>query len=178
MKLPAVRGQFVRIELSGKGRVLSLAEVEVYEKGMNLALKKKATQSTVAFAGAPARAVDGDTDGEYHNGSVSHTESNGTNPWWEVDLGRIANVEEVIVYNRTDLRGDRLDGFTLKILDAKRKVVFSKEKIPQSAIISLLRPGKKSSQVGQSPNSVPRKGDSTKAAPFPGKKADFHGFGM
>ena len=78
VELPAVRGQFVRIELPGKGRVLSLAEVSVLEKQVNLALKKKATQSTVAFGGDPARAVDGNTDPKYQNVSVSHTESNGT----------------------------------------------------------------------------------------------------
>ena len=33
VELPAIRGQFVRIELPGKGRVLSLAEVAVFEKG-------------------------------------------------------------------------------------------------------------------------------------------------
>lgn len=131
IELPDVKGQFVRIELPSEKRVLSLAEVSVFETQVNVALKKKATQSTVAFSGAPSRAVDGNPDGNYLNQSVSHTESNGTDPWWEVDLGRTANVEQVLVYNRTDGHGERLNGFTLKILDAERKVVFSEEGVPQ-----------------------------------------------
>jgi len=152
MELPVVRGQFVRIELPGEKRVLSLAEVAVFEKGVNLALRKKATQSTVAFSGKAELAADGNTDGDYMAGSVSHTESNGTDPWWEVDLGRMASIEEVIVYNRTDSHGQRLDGFTLRILDAERNTVFEKANVPQSARVSFLQPGVKSSRP---PEAVP-----------------------
>ena len=162
IELPQVRGQFVRIELPGEKRVLSLAEVSVFEKQVNVALKKKATQSTVAFSGAPTRAVDGNPDGNYHNLSVSHTEPNGTDPWWEVDLGRSANVDQVLVYNRTDSHGERLNGFTLKILDAERKVVFSRENIPQSAVVSLLKAGVKSAPIAR-PVSVAAPGKKTKA---------------
>ncbi|MEO1527034.1 MAG: hypothetical protein AAFX06_16465 [Planctomycetota bacterium] len=109
LELPVkVQGQFVRIELPGEKRVLSLAEVSVFEKQVNVALKQKATQSTIAFSGAPARTVDGNADGDYRNGSVSHTESNGTDPWWEVDLGRVVDVEQVVIFNRTDSHGERL----------------------------------------------------------------------
>ncbi|MCR9202161.1 MAG: right-handed parallel beta-helix repeat-containing protein [Planctomycetaceae bacterium] len=148
-ELPAVRGQFVRIELPGEKRVLSLAEVSVFEKQVNVALKKKATQSTVAFSGAPTRTVDGNPDGDYRNGSVSHTESDGTDPWWEVNLGRTTDVEQVLIYNRTDSHGERLEGFTLKVLDAERKVVFSRESLPQSAVVSFLRTGVKSAPVAR-----------------------------
>ena len=101
--LPEVHGQFVRIELPGKNRVLSLAEVAVYEKQKNVAQKKRATQSSIGFGGSAERAVDGNTDGNYHNHSVSHTESGGTNAWWEVDLGGMVNVEQIVVHNRTCL---------------------------------------------------------------------------
>ncbi|MEO1527036.1 MAG: sulfatase-like hydrolase/transferase [Planctomycetota bacterium] len=141
--LPEVRGQFVRIELPGKNRVLSLAEVSVYEKQRNVAQQKPATQSSIGFGGSAERAVDGNTDGNYHNHSVSHTESGGTNAWWEVDLGDMVNVEKIVVHNRTDAAESRLDGFTIKILDADRKVVFSQEQVAQAAVISFLRPGAK-----------------------------------
>ena len=171
VKLPAVRGQCVRIELPGKGRVLSLAEVAVFEEGVNVALKKKATQSTVAFGGNPARAVDGNPDPVYQNQSISHTESNGTDPWWEVDLGQTANVEQVLVYNRADSLGSRLNGFTLKILDAERKVVYSKDNVPQSAVISFLKEGVKSSHVAKH-KAGGEEGDKL----FPGDKSDFRGY--
>lgn len=151
MTLPEVHGQFVRIELPGDNRVLSLAEVSVFEKQINVALNKKTTQSTVAFSGNPARAVDGNPDGTYLNASVSHTELNGTDPWWEVDLGRTAKMEQIVVHNRTDRQGERLDGFTLKILDAERKQVYSQEDVPQSAFISFLQAGVKPVEV-QQPN--------------------------
>ena len=134
--LPKVRGQIVRIELPGEQRTLSLAEVLVFEKGANLAKGKKATQSTTAFSGVAARAVDGNVDGDYRNNSVTHTESDGTDAWWEVDLGKIVDIEEILVHNRTDSHGDRLDRFTLKVLDSDKKVVFSKEKVPHSEAIS------------------------------------------
>jgi hypothetical protein len=149
MELPEVRGQYLRIELPGKGRVLSLAEVEVFEEGMNLALKKKATQATEAHSGAAARAVDGNVDGVYHHGSVTHTTPNGTDPWWEVDLGRVVNIEEIAIHNRTDSLGRRLDGFTFKVLDSQRTVVFAKQSVRASDTITFLKPGVKSSQTAK-----------------------------
>ena len=41
VELPAVSGQYIRIELPGENRVLSLAEVRVFSKGINLALNKE-----------------------------------------------------------------------------------------------------------------------------------------
>ena len=141
--LPELRGQFVRIELPGKNRVLSLAEVSVFQNQKNVAKKKSATQSSIGFGGSADRAVDGNTDGNYHNNSVSHTEIGGTNAWWEVDLGGTVNVEQIVVYNRTDAAESRLDGFTIKVLDADRKVVFSQKQVAQTPVISFLRPGVK-----------------------------------
>ena len=42
-----------------------------------------------------------------------------------------------------------MNGFTLKILDAERKVVFSEESVPQSAVISFLKDGVKSAPIAQ-----------------------------
>ena len=39
-------GRYVRIELEGPARILSLAEVEVIRAGQNIALGRPATQST------------------------------------------------------------------------------------------------------------------------------------
>lgn len=180
LKLPAVLGQFVRIELPGEARVLSLAEVMVFEKGKNVALNRTATQSTVAHDGAAARAVDGDINGDYHKGSVTHTVPNGTNPWWEVDLGRMVDVEELAVHNRDSL-GGRLDRFTLKVLDAERKVVFSKTNIRQTATITFLRSGVKSSQTKKATAKPDVANTATIPAlpdghAFPGTKTDFRGY--
>ncbi|MDF7823577.1 discoidin domain-containing protein [Pontiellaceae bacterium B12227] len=125
--LPA--GQYVRIELPGKNRVLSLAEVEVFAGGKNIARNKPATQSTTAYGGDPELAVDGNTDGNYNNKSVTHTRPDETNPWWEVDLGRSVKIDSVRIHNRKG-NSDRFEGFTLRILDENRKPVYSKENCP------------------------------------------------
>lgn len=78
----------------------------------NLALGRPTTQSSTAFAGDAARAVDGNTDGSYGNGSVSHTDY-GDGEWWQVDLQSVQRVREVVVHNRTDCCADKLHNFRL-----------------------------------------------------------------
>lgn len=76
----------------------------------DLAQGRPATQSTTAFSGDPARAVDGRTDGVFANGSVSHTDNTQAQPWWEVDLGAVTPLGSVVVWNRTDCCATRLSG--------------------------------------------------------------------
>ena len=122
------RGQFVRIELPGAGRTLSLAEVEVFEAGKNVALNKSAASSSAwsgrGVTGVAAAAVDGKTDGSFWNGSVTHSNVE-SNPWWEVDLGQARSIDQIRIYNRTDGFPERLDNFTLTILDENRKPIAS-----------------------------------------------------
>jgi putative heme-binding domain-containing protein len=126
-----VRGRFVRIELPGKQRTLTLAEVEVLSDGKNVALKKAAKQVNTAHGGAAGRAVDGSTNGEYNAGTSTHTEEGTDDAWWEVDLGNEYPIETVRVFNRTDgSLGSRLQNFTLKVLDADRGVAFQQAKNP------------------------------------------------
>ncbi|MFG0333635.1 MAG: DUF1553 domain-containing protein, partial [Maioricimonas sp. JB049] len=114
--------RFVRIELPGKDRMLSLAEVQVFADGQNVATGGKATQSSVGYGGPAKLAIDGNTDGHYFNAqSTTHTEKQ-TDPWWELDLGQAVPVEKISVWNRTDSPGigTRLDGFRVMLLDAQR----------------------------------------------------------
>jgi hypothetical protein len=94
-------GRYVRVQLSG-ANYLSLAEVQVFA-GTNLALNKPATQSTNYYSTSVAGlAVDGNTDGNFFDGSVALTASGFPNAWWQVDLGASATVSSVVVWNRTD----------------------------------------------------------------------------
>ncbi|MFO0012612.1 MAG: DUF1553 domain-containing protein [Planctomycetota bacterium] len=121
---PAPTGRFLRVELPGPNRILSLAEVQVFSKGENIALKGKASQSSESYSGAPSRAIDGNTSGEYGNHSVTHTETM-ENPWWEVDLGKELTVESLAVWNRTDGGvGSRLSGAKLTLLRSDRSEVW------------------------------------------------------
>jgi len=55
-------------------------------------------------------AVDGDTDGNFWDGSVSHTNLD-ANAWWEVDLGASATINSVVIWNRTDSCNNRLTDY-------------------------------------------------------------------
>ena len=118
-------GRYVRIELSGRQRILTLAEVEVYSEGVNIARGGSATQINVDHGGVPGRAIDGNTNGSYGSGAQTHTRTT-NNPWWELDIGRDELIESIVIYNRTESNlGDRLDGFTLTILDGERRPVYT-----------------------------------------------------
>ncbi|HET6408310.1 MAG TPA: DUF1549 domain-containing protein, partial [Chthoniobacteraceae bacterium] len=116
----APRARFVRVEAPGKDRILSLAEVQVFSEGANVATKGAASQSSIDFQGEPVRAIDGKTDGRFEQGkSVTHTERS-ENPWWEVDLGDEKTIEGVVVWNRLDGLSDRIKGARVVLLDALR----------------------------------------------------------
>jgi alpha-L-fucosidase 2 len=76
----------------------------------NAARSKPATQSSTAFNGAASRAVDGNTDGTYSAGSVTHTDFQ-DQPWWQVDLGEAHDIDQIAIWNRTDCCSDRLTDF-------------------------------------------------------------------
>ena len=79
-------GRFVRIELPGEKRTLTLAEVEVYSAGKNIARKEGVADWHLPEGGG-RQAIDGITSGKYKDGGMTHTEEDIANPWWEVDLG-------------------------------------------------------------------------------------------
>ena len=125
----AVPARFVRIELEGDARVLSLAEVQVFRNGRNVALTAAASQSGTAHNGAAVRAVDASTNGVYTQGSVTHTPEM-ANPWWELDLGVAQLLDQITVWNRTDCCAERLEGFSVVLLDDGRREVWSRRGLP------------------------------------------------
>ncbi|MEZ6112972.1 MAG: DUF1553 domain-containing protein [Pirellulaceae bacterium] len=121
-------GKFVRIEIVDRAEFLSLAEVQVFRGGDNIAIKGKASQSSTDYEGQPALAIDGNTNGDYFAAkSTTHTK-NEKNPWWQVELAEAGPVERVVVWNRTDgAVGNRLKGWRVSILDEKQQVIFSQD---------------------------------------------------
>jgi len=79
----------------------------------HLAMGKPAAQSSTPSGfdtpGAKA-AVDGNTDGNFFNGSVIHTDVE-TNAWWQVDLGASVPIGSIVIWNRTDCCSERLDDY-------------------------------------------------------------------
>lgn len=126
--------RYVRIELPGNKKILTLAEVQVFSNGENVAPQGKAKQSSTAFNGTADRAIDGNTDPAFSNGSQTHTVQTSKNPWWELDLTRNFEIDTVRVFNRVegDL-GNRLTDFTLKVLDKDRQILFEKTGIAAPA---------------------------------------------
>ncbi|HEV3021155.1 MAG TPA: PVC-type heme-binding CxxCH protein, partial [Pirellulales bacterium] len=125
-------GRFVRIELPGNGRVLTLAEVEVASGGTNVATAGKASQSSTSYGGEAKRGIDGNTSGAYSDGGQSHTNEE-TDPWWEVDLGAERPVDAITIWNRSEGNGQfakRLDGFRIRVLDGNRQPVFVQANVP------------------------------------------------
>ncbi|MFN7830240.1 MAG: DUF1553 domain-containing protein, partial [Armatimonadota bacterium] len=114
--------RFVRLTQPGTASFLMLAEVEVLSGGKNIAVGKKASQSSTDYGGPAKLAVDGNPDGNFDHKSTTHTASQ-DNPWWEVDLGSVVSVDSVRVHPRTDAHIGKMKGIRVTLLDADRKPV-------------------------------------------------------
>ena len=124
-------GRFVRIDLPGQSKILSLAEVEVFvedERGesKNVATDGTASQSSNDYGGIARYANDGNTSGDFSENTVTHTKIE-ANPWWELDLGKDVAITNISVWNRAGSGTEsRLNGFSLSILDKKRRAIWNK----------------------------------------------------
>uniref|UniRef100_A0A667XY22 Si:ch211-215k15.4 n=1 Tax=Myripristis murdjan TaxID=586833 RepID=A0A667XY22_9TELE len=79
----------------------------------NLALRGRATQSSVYPLGIPMNAIDGNRDTNYDRGSCSVTQDN-FSPWWRLDLLKTHKVDSVSITNR-DLVPERINGVEIRI---------------------------------------------------------------
>ncbi len=126
-KLPR-KGKIVRVELPGKTPFLHLAEVQVFSNGKNVATKGKARQSGNYRDAVAARAIDGNTDGDYKNGSVAHSAGKGPVDFWEVELDDAYPIDKIVLWNRTDGGTDkRLENYTVRVLDGKKQEVWARK---------------------------------------------------
>ena len=120
-----VRVKILGLNLSGTGH-LSLAEVEVMgdpvQGTRNLARVGAAAQSTTHSFGFANHAIDGNADGDWLNGSVTHTDQTSPDNWWEVILADRSLIDEVVLHNRNDCCWDRLSNFRLSIFDGATEV--------------------------------------------------------
>jgi putative heme-binding domain-containing protein len=127
-------GRYVRIELPGRRRTLTLAEVEVFSDGRNIAPLGRASQKNTSNGGVASRAIDGNRIGHYDSDGQTHSVENTQDPWWQLDLGSERPIESIAIYNRTDGDlGRRLSNYTLSVLDDHRNVVFQKTRQPAPA---------------------------------------------
>lgn len=87
----------------------------------DVAIGKPATESSVlsGYGGHPeaGSAVDGNTDGAFGDGSMSHTEQD-PNAWWQVDLGSTQPLAALALWNRTDYNPERDTDYWVFVSDA------------------------------------------------------------
>lgn len=138
--LPAAPANFKRLQVNNNGEVklVSTSSNGTWESfsiteassgnsntNVNLALNGSASQSTTAYSGAASRAIDGDTNGNYSNASVTHTSAI-TGSWWQVVLNQQTNIGDIVIYNRTNsCCTNRLSNFTVTVLNNNNNQVFS-----------------------------------------------------
>jgi len=83
--------------------------ISFYAAKVNLALKKKAFQSTVDFGGTPDLATDGFLSRIFINVTpvpqCARTKGNRTLPWWRVDMEEIVNVTNVTIFSQVKANG-------------------------------------------------------------------------
>ncbi|MEK6795901.1 MAG: discoidin domain-containing protein [Spirochaetota bacterium] len=120
----ALSARYIRVEQANG--VLALAEVEVFSGTANIAHKGTPSQSSTAYGGEAARAVDGNTAGSWAGNSITHTSdaTNAVSAWWEVDLGKDTVIDCIRVWNRTDpCCSGRLKGASVIVLSSARAVL-------------------------------------------------------
>lgn len=119
--LASVDARYITIDLPRESATLSLAEVEVFSNGVNIAPKGKAIQSNTAHNAPASRAIDGNISGTWEHNTVTHTPEGGSHPAWELDLGGVYPIEKIVVWNRDQL-GNRLDSFRITATDDARVI--------------------------------------------------------
>ncbi len=141
-----ISGRYVRVELPGPARTLTLAEVAVLSGGENVAPEGRASQSSDAWGGVASRAIDGNRSGAFGDGGQSHTVEDQPDPWWELDLLRERPLDAISFWNRTEEQGRwaaRLDGWVVRVLDEERRTVLERrgERAPaESLTLDLVGP--------------------------------------
>ena len=89
------------------------AQMPACSDPINLSQGKPTEQSSRKASGYASLAADGIlTGGNPWRGEIQHT-TNQAQPWWQVDLGSVATLSEILIYNRTDCCQSRLRDFVI-----------------------------------------------------------------
>lgn len=91
---------------------------------VNIASKGRARQPDVNGHAFAEKALDGDTNGNYHSGSVTHTAGYGNDAWWSLTYPYPVYIEELQIFGRTDCCADRIDGASVTI-DGKEVAILN-----------------------------------------------------
>ena len=100
---------------------------------VDYALTGTASQSSTAPGGSAQNAIDGNTDGDFADGSVTLNAAPEDPAWWEVDLNTTRAIGGIGVWFRTDYGNGlpgiagppRDDNFTVRIFDSTHSLIWS-----------------------------------------------------
>jgi hypothetical protein len=93
----------------------------------NLASTGEATQSSTCHGGGASRAIDGGTNSNWRNGSITHTCQVSGGSWWKLALPDSNSIiEKIVIWNRLDCCSSRLSGTTVEVLGADGEVKATK----------------------------------------------------
>lgn len=129
LSIPAVYGaervvaRYVRIDLPGDERVLSLAEVQVYSEEKLISPLGKAKQVSTFRSATADKAIDGKASGAFFEGSVTGTQP-GSYVWWELDLGTDQVITKIVIHNRTDCCTERINPAHIVLRNSDQKIVW------------------------------------------------------
>ena len=109
----------------GATTATSTVSIPSPDGSINWALASQGATATQSGTGDPntralnaARAIDGNTDGDFSNNSVTLTnEGDAVDSSWQVDFGQTRTINRVVLFNRTDSLGTRLSNFRISVLD-------------------------------------------------------------
>ncbi len=68
----------------------------------NFALNANATQSSTQLNASASRAIDGNTDGNFWASNSTSLTNWTSQPWLEIDLGSVKNIDKIEIWNRDD----------------------------------------------------------------------------
>jgi len=108
---------------------------------VNIAKGKVAKQSGDHDATSKSDlAVDGNVDGDFGHGSVTHTAVN-PDAWLDIDLGNSEKLDHIVLWNRTDCCGDRLQNYWIFISDKPFSATDTVERLKKSKGVKAIRGG-------------------------------------
>ncbi len=114
----------LRTSLLATAAVLTVGVHQAAAITMNVARLGTATQSTTRTGSATQGdiaqvALDGNTDGIFNNGSVTHTggAAGDVNAFWQVRLDSSRPLDSIELFNRADCCGNRLSNYRVSVFD-------------------------------------------------------------
>ncbi|MFP6576216.1 MAG: hypothetical protein VB912_13745, partial [Pirellulaceae bacterium] len=142
-----ISGRYVKLMTNEERTYLSLAEVQVFSGGKNVALQGKASQSVPDKKMGAAMAIDNHLtadgyrteDGKYARSMVKTRGKKGP-AWWKVDLGKTYDIDRIVVHSPTAY-SQRINPFYVMVLnesnDPANDLVWESELIQQPPSPSL-----------------------------------------